>query len=120
VAYTDRQKIFFVTIFAFRSQKAKQCFVVEVLTMIGAFARTRPVLKPPNGQVAMAMNKWWKKKRPQDAEVRNSQEEIHRYLFSRSSSTVVTSNRRGRQTDHCCVDGDTDTTMKKLNLDERH
>jgi hypothetical protein len=41
------------------------------MTMIGALARTRPLLKP-KGEVSMAMVKWWKKKRPQDAEVRNN------------------------------------------------
>jgi hypothetical protein len=39
--------------------------------MIGALSRTRPLLKP-KGEVSMAMTKWWKKKRPQDAEVRNN------------------------------------------------
>jgi hypothetical protein len=39
--------------------------------MIGALSRTRPLLKP-KGEVSMAMVKWWKKKRPQDAEVRNN------------------------------------------------
>jgi hypothetical protein len=38
--------------------------------MIGALARTRPLLAGDKREVAMAMTKWWKKKRPADAEVR--------------------------------------------------
>lgn len=72
--------------------------------MIGALARTRPVLAK-KGEVSMAMVKWWKKKRPQDAEVRNNKEGGPLIAFSRGV-VVLKSNRRGRQTDHRRVDGD--------------
>jgi hypothetical protein len=61
--------------------------------MIGALSRTRPLLKP-KGEVSMAMVKWWKKKRPQDAEVRNNKNRRSIDTFFHAAS----SNRRGRQT----------------------
>jgi hypothetical protein len=37
--------------------------------MIGAISRTRPLMKPKR-EIGLAMSKWWKKKRPADAQVR--------------------------------------------------
>jgi hypothetical protein len=73
--------------------------------MIGALSRTRPLLKP-KGEVSMAMVKWWKKKRPQDAEVRNNKRRRSIDTFFHATSRRVESNRRGRQTDHRRIDGD--------------
>lgn len=40
------------------------------MSLIGAISRTRPLLKPKR-EIPLAMTKWWKKKRPAEAEVRS-------------------------------------------------
>jgi hypothetical protein len=63
--------------------------------MIGALSRTRPLLKP-KGEVAMAMTKWWKKKRPQDAEVRNNKgrRSIDTFFHAMSSRRIGEADRQ--------------------------
>lgn len=38
------------------------------MSMLGAISRSRPLLKPKR-EIGLAMSKWWKKKKPADAEV---------------------------------------------------
>lgn len=47
------------------------CLLLFIMSMIGAISRTRPLLKPKR-EIPLAMTKWWKKKRPAEAEVRRA------------------------------------------------
>lgn len=64
------------------------------IVMIGALSRTRPLLKPKR-EIGLAMSKWWKKKKPTNAEVSGlSQQPQHERCQPHVSVRSCCCNRR--------------------------